>query len=295
MKTAVKSFLIVLLCFFGACRQKVSFTDKKTKFLDTVDWKKLHALDKEAAEAELLWESALYGRELGDVLRNSNIPLMPAFIDDDFLIRLKNLPPETTKIALISTGGLADKGLEAAEIVRSRGLEVVVLGSCNSACAEYILPAASKIQFFDDPFVGFHGNESSMMYFAVEDGLRNPCAPDSDQKNMLDKLEKLIDRKEALYNKTGHKKDFWKAQINTLGSAKLIKAPARGSGCVYIQKFPYELWYPTSEQLHSLLGLEFEGTLCADDPVCYERKIPLVKGLAEKYIVGDKEYISQLP
>lgn len=273
----------------------MSLADKKTKFLDTVDWKKLHALDKEAAEADLLWETALYGQELGDVLRNSNISIMPGFIDDDFLIQLKNLPPETTEIALISTGGLADIGLEAAEIVRSRGLEVVVLGSCNSACAEYILPAASKIQFFDDPLVGFHGNESSMMYFAVEDGLKNPCAPDSDQKNMLDKLEGLIERREALYNKTGRKKDFWKAQIKSLGSAKLIKAPTRGSDCVYIQKFPYELWYPTSEQLNSLLGLEFEGTLCADDPVCYKRKIPMVKGLGEKYIVGDDEYVSQLP
>lgn len=284
-----------MLFVLGACQQDTNLATQKSDFLDKVNWDELKQVDAEDARKDLIRLSVDYGFELNKTLRDTNFPIIAGYINREFLKELKALPPETSTIIIYSTGGLGDIALDAAELIRSRGWTVIIFGSCNSACAEYVLPAAKKVVFFDDPLVGFHGNMSSMRYFVLKDELKNPCAPTSDENKMIQKLDAQIARGEALYSETGHNMEFWKEQIERLGSAKLVTTSMGDEGCVYIQQFPFEIWYPTSEQLTSLFGLKFEGTLCADDVICYNRKIPLFKGVGEKYVVGNTEYLSQLP
>ena len=54
-------------------------------------------------------------------------------------------------------------------------------------------------------------------------------------------------------------------------------------------------WLPTSSQLKHLLGLKFKGTVCADNPKCYEKKLYLLYGPGAKFIIGDEFYETKRP
>jgi len=60
-------------------------------------------------------------------------------------------------------------------------------------------------------------------------------------------------------------------------------------------EFENRMWYPTSDQIMNLYGLEFSGNVCADNPKCFKRKIAWREFLGGRIVIGDDVYVSRWP
>ncbi|MCA3718563.1 MAG: hypothetical protein IM674_09950, partial [Brevundimonas sp.] len=66
---------------------------------------------------------------------------------------------DTTRIlALDTTGGSVEAALDIAAVIEGRDLTMRVEGECNSACANYFLPLARRIELAPDAMVLLHGS-----------------------------------------------------------------------------------------------------------------------------------------
>jgi len=294
----IRNYLWVLLLSLSAllsgCSLEKPNTNPNSSFIQIVEWEPLTTLNEKELQNKMIKLSVEYGVTLKAEMHRLGVPIIAGYINEDFLSQMEELPLSTKTVAIYSTGGISEIALDVADLIQSRGLNVIIIGSCNSACSEYIIPAAKDVTFHDEPLIGFHGNMYSMKFFIEKNDLKNPCSPNDSQKEILASINTEIERIEKLYTKTGHNLDFWKAQVQRLGSAKLIKTSMGTDECIYIQQFPNELWYPTSSQLKTMLGLQFSGGVCADNNTCYEKKIPMMQGVGKKYIVGNEVYDSEL-
>lgn len=199
-------------------------------------------------------------------------------MDESFLQQLKHRSANVDNLIVMSNGGKTSTALIIANEIYSHDLEISIAEICLSACAEYILPAASKINLIDEPLIGFHWNP-----IILGDLLK---------KNAEKDLEYCVDVGDAelieFLNKTGKKVDAWK---HTLRRLKLenYKVIYKKNECPWSQrKFANRFWFPTSYQLEEIFGLKVFGKLCADNPICYNKKIAhYFKKAGGSYIVGD--------
>lgn len=196
-------------------------------------------------------------------------------VDQAFVSRLDSVSKSRSKIKISSGGGEASAGWQAGAIVAQRDLELVIDGACLSACAEFLLPAAKSIEVDSQTLIGLHGND---FIFAA---LASEFFP---SRTFVD--PQRIAWLRTQYQRQGLSQDFYKETMARLGIRYVSEAESTPYPQVEIYSV-YSMWFPTSEQLRSLWGLEVRGTLCADDRNCWERRLRELGEPNEKFVVGN--------
>ena len=94
-------------------------------------------------------------------------------INEAALEKVQSADLDALKTLIIrSSGGNEIIGAKIGEIIRNNNISVVVDGYCMSACAQYILPAASHAHTTPGSFVAFHVSIS-----AIPDITNRPLGP----------------------------------------------------------------------------------------------------------------------
>lgn len=201
-------------------------------------------------------------------------------IDENFYLKIKETSLSSSHdFVIVSRGGYIFQGLKIAEILRQMKNTITIVSICESACAEFILPAAHKLVFWDEPIIGFHLNAiSDVELLAQKTG--NPERSCS---------YALAQKSRELYEHTGVKADFWKVQYKYLGEVS-VDFIAHDDCDEVIVRNSVEMWYPSSQQLREHFGLKFEGSVCADSIDCINDKILRAFPKKSKIAVGKDYY-----
>ena len=69
---------------------------------------------------------------------------------------------DISRLTINSGGGRSSAGIEVGKLIRANGIGVTVETWCLSACAQYILPAATEIALRPDALVGLHHTAYSL-------------------------------------------------------------------------------------------------------------------------------------
>ena len=184
------------------------------------------------------------------------------------------------EIEINSKGGWPKYAQKIADHMIDNDMSVIIKKNCLSACAEYFLAAAEHVTFNDLPIIGFHGNPMMRREITIAE---YPKQSRLCYFNLTGKFERM-------YIDKGVNKDFWKEQESRL---HLIPEYEDMNGCPALQfKFEHKFWMPTSEQLRDLLGLKFEGQVCADSPECIQERLLTRWKKGTTFVVGDTVYVS---
>jgi len=151
-----------------------------------------------------------------------------------------------------------------------------------SACAEFLLPAANKIIFIQDPMIGFHWS---------------PILNENEYVRASGEFSKC-DLSDYEYQKNLHREnqlneDFWLEVEKRL----VLQSYKVGlDGCnTGKRKFKNTMWLPTSQQLKNLLGLKFEGKVCSDDLKACKMTVNQNWKKGKRVVIGDTVHISEGP
>lgn len=226
-----------------------------------------------------------------DIHKEGNLtPFLKGKLDQSFIEALNALPEKTEALGINSVGGDSIVALDIAEIVRERQFHVIIDGKwgiCASGCAEYILAAASSLKFRNEPLIGFHQNPQ-IIYHLLENSL-------PDESIHCDSLKSQISETKVLYSSKNLNSDFWKQTLKKI-DLEFFNPTKIGTMCPAANwKFRNELWFPTSVQLKEILGLQFEGEVCADNLETCVPKIDKTWPAGVAFAVGDRTYISKGP
>lgn len=195
-----------------------------------------------------------------------------------FLHLEKNNASNKTLI-IDSFGGNVSFANKIALNIHKNQNNIIVKSRCYSACAEDLLPAAKTINFQNSPLIGFHWNSfmnrSQMLRYGGDVSL---CSNDS------------IEKQRYIYNLRGLNEDFWRETEKrlVLVSYEVVDKP---NACPWKKrKFENIMWFPTSNQLRSLWGLEFTGSVCADDLKKCKIKVDRLMRKDMNVVIGDVTY-----
>lgn len=170
----------------------------------------------------------------------------------DPTLRDQILKTRPSKISITSLGGMTSAGLDAADIIVERGIDVEVREYCLSACA-YIFLAARKRMVGENSVVGFHNSSSTLMLLAKW------IPKESGLKPSLISVSNAV-REKQLYASKG-------IDLNLLFLPDLT----RGMPC-YVTRFPigsvggvqiaYDktIYFPSGETL-SAFGVDIKGSI----------------------------------
>ncbi|MEQ8435102.1 MAG: hypothetical protein RIA71_12770 [Oceanicaulis sp.] len=204
-----------------------------------------------------------------------DVPRLEGLIDEAFMNRYLALAQTHDRIAVSSTGGLNSIALVLAKHAAPLAVTLVVDDYCFSACASYLIPSAGAVEFGDDAMVAMH--DEALMRRAIyqrDFGDGDECYARSSRFHL------------EVYERAG--RDF---RFPTEVYDRLQPGPARAEDVNDVcPRIHYELthawWFPTSEQLREFMGLEFTGSVCADDPACMRRRLPRLD-MEGTVMVGD--------
>ena len=118
------------------------------------------------------------------------------------------MPLKTLEIT--SVGGNADAGMELANWVFDRGLDIYVPSFCGSSCVNYVFPAAQRKSLGETAMLAWHGGATQENLDEVpeceEDGWFKEyfdCDKDAYSKQMSEMLAELKAKEAAFFNKIG--------------------------------------------------------------------------------------------
>jgi hypothetical protein len=206
-------------------------------------------------------------------------PTITGPIGDPFLSYVRQLPPDAL-VVVSSLGGSADVGLEIAEYVQRNRIHVRIDEFCLSACAEFILPAAQSVEFGPQAIIGFHGGDFLFEHLAQEAGADNSCA--------APRTAAL----HAIYATRGLHPTFALEVLQRLEMTS-YRPPSSPTHCDATFESRRLVWFPSSDQLRSLWGLRFTGTICVDDPACVETRMRHMIRSGREVMIGDDPYVYQ--
>ncbi len=184
-------------------------------------------------------------------------------------------------IKLFSGGGFPKDAAKIAKLFMGKDLTIVVDRECSSACANYLLPAAKSVIFKNEPIVGFHWSSQMNRDQMIRHG--------GDVSNCVyPGLKELED----MYRLKGLNLEFWKEVESRLVLESYQVVPKSNLCPWKKRKFENRMWLPTSNQLRSLLGLEFTGFVCADDFQACAQRANKRWPRGTRIVIGDEIYIS---
>lgn len=115
-----------------------------------------------------------------------------AVLDAIRMMRTSDSKIETLRIT--SPGGEIASGIEFGYFVKEKGLEVEVSQLCFSACANYILTAASHITIKKDALIGWHGGANQ------SDALWKQSVLPKDHENLIVYINRLRIKEAAFFD-----------------------------------------------------------------------------------------------
>ncbi|MEQ8405042.1 MAG: hypothetical protein RKE49_08085 [Oceanicaulis sp.] len=196
------------------------------------------------------------------LLAGPEVPRVDGRIDQDFSDAFLDAFKTHNQIAVSSTGGETHQALALARVLAPRRLHLIIDDYCFSACASLLAPAADSIEFGPDAMFGVHDSPAMARAVYVRDfGRDDDCYVRSGGAHR------------EMYAWAGRNPRFPDEVFE-----RLEPLPARavdiGGDCPRIEYgLTHQWWFPTSDQLRDLMGLEFTGTICADDPDCMRRRL----------------------
>lgn len=199
---------------------------------------------------------------------------------------LSKTTSRTLNLTVNSIGGEVTASTLIAEFFARKTLNITVVEKCWSACSSILLAAADNIYFHNQPLIGFHW--SSIM--DIEQYKR----AGGDFLGCDDDVFDNYRREKKIYEKRNHNISFWKEVENKLVLKRYEIIDRGKSACNGKEReFENNMWFPTSEQLREKLGLDFKGTVCADNYEECSQRIDLVAPIGISVVIGDKVYISR--
>lgn len=200
-------------------------------------------------------------------------------IDDSAVTEISSKSEKYGRLTIGSPGGETRAALQISNIIEERHLSVTVVELCLSACAEYILPAAREITLENNPLIGFHWNP-----IMLEELLHQNANKDLEYCTRIgaDDLRKLLNRRQK-------PSDAWRETLQRI-KLREYKVDYKDGECPWSYRdFENKFWFPKSSQLNDIFGLEFNGSLCADDPSCYLEKLSYMYRLkGGRFVVGEE-------
>jgi len=192
------------------------------------------------------------------------------------------------RIEVSSLGGDPDYAEVAAKIIQSKELKFEVRGLCLSSCVEYLLPAASEIKLSKNSILGVHQNPLMI------DGFKDSDISYIDKSlcHFEDNLLNYI----SLQKNKNEIHDIDHAISEILSKLKLETfSLSEKESCIEVSfKFENQLWFPNSEQLRYVLGLDFTGEACADDFEYCSRRIESTFPPEYSVIIGHETFTTGL-
>lgn len=195
-------------------------------------------------------------------------------VDEEFADSVEAGLRLRSAITISSGGGNASSGWRAGKAIFQRNADLILDGDCLSACAEFLLPSARSIKTNSPILIGFHGNDF------IFDKINSDLFPGQNFVN-----RQRLNWIREVYRSRVLNEDFYKETMSRL-DIKYVGIGNQEPRQLEIYS-ANSMWFPTSRQLHDLLGLEIEGPLCADDRSCWEPKILEIADGQEKFVVGD--------
>jgi hypothetical protein len=205
------------------------------------------------------------------------IPHISGPISDRFLNYMRQLPPNST-VVVSSLGGSAAVGIDIAEFVQANHIHIQVDEFCLSACAEYILPAAESVELGPHAIIGFHGGDFLFENLAQEAGADDSCA--------APRTAAL----HAIYAARGLNPSFANEVAARLEITS-YRPPSSPTTCDAAFDSRRLIWFPSGDQLRSLWGLHFTGSICVDDTACVEERMKHMIRSGREVMFGDEPYV----
>lgn len=182
-------------------------------------------------------------------------------------------------IVIDSPGGVATVGAALGLFVLDYDLSIIIDGMCASACAEYVLTAAKDVQVSSGSLILFH--DSAEM---IQAALRRRGRKDFSICSF-----KPLDVQRRIFKERNLRLEFYRDVEMRIGELE-IETSVNENGCLILRgkKNELDFWIPNSSQIESLLGVQIDGILCADDvDVCRQRLIQL--GRQKRCVLVDEE------
>lgn len=203
-------------------------------------------------------------------------------INQDFLDNLYNQNTQNAVLHISSGGGNIKLAYLASKNLIENKNEVKIEGHCLSACSEYLLAAANEIQFLNYPLVGYHWNTfMNIKQIQTYGGDISRCDLTS------------VEQQHEIYSYKDLNLDFWKETEKRL-NLTYFEVVTNPQACPSKKRiFENHMWFPTSKQLKELLGLKFEGNVCADSPKICQRRIDRRWKSGTRVVLGDTVYVSR--
>lgn len=119
-------------------------------------------------------------------------------INKQLLEKFKQMPSDVRVIEITSQGGDTESALEIARLIRKKGYNLEVTKYCLSACAQWLMPAATSVTINDNAIVAMHMTATWM-----RDTLRKSGNPPG-----AEKYSKLADKEAIFYRDMGVSPDM---------------------------------------------------------------------------------------
>ena len=276
-------YLLLSLTVFAFCYVFANKIIVRLGFDTSIPVYRDRALTYKMAEDIYLRKAILDGRSFLEQFPSTHF--IRGKVDEIMLEEFEKVENNGT-VLLYSFGGVSQIGIKVAQIIQDKNIRIAIIGNCISACAEFILPAASEnLTFIAEPLIGFHGNTVANFTY-VEELTGNY----EDYCNVRHSLHTQIFLQETI-----GRVDFWKQHLDRLIVQKVDYKNINLSGgmtCKLVDiQTKHEMWYPTSKQLRKLFGITFTGSVCSDDFACYDTRLTNEQSNNETFVVGDKIYI----
>lgn len=131
-------------------------------------------------------------------------------LDAAGIAELRRAGPGVTRLRIRSSGGDVDLGMDLAEWVLERELDVEVLDHCLSSCANYVFPAGRTKVIPPGAVVGWHGSaRQTNMPAQLEAALAELRAKDPEldvaevRATMAEYMKRVIARQDAFFARIG--------------------------------------------------------------------------------------------
>lgn len=162
-----------------------------------------------------------------------------------------------------SPGGDGAAALKIASAMLENETHLVIDGFCSSACAEFLIPAASEVTARNRPIVSVHGNPLLIRKLFADAGIEQ--APE---------CIAVAAPLEEIYKQRGRSLQLALAQEQRLGLTRFLAKSDPETQCyLFDWKFAATSWLPTSEEYASLMGLAIDGELCSDSERCLHERV----------------------
>lgn len=179
-----------------------------------------------------------------------------------------------------SNGGDASAALEFSKLIVKRSKAVHIEDMCISACAEFIIPSASRVYVSKKTLIGYHISDFIVWSHLPINLRKDYCG------------SKRYAWLHSAYSMKGLNTNFYQ-EIDRRLEFKISDAGFiyDGGSCYEVNMTSSKsIWFPNSDQLRDLLNINFSGNICSDDEICWRSRLQHTFPHNAKYVVGNQEF-----